>query len=136
MGRKRMPQPHLLVSKNTSPWHYSPLKKKFTQPNQCWRAFLLRAAERDRSILESLFSAIVEGQEEDPGHFKEPGGCEFLSQCRSAVGSCFTALPFSRGFSFLVSQQPELAVSLLKDCPRGIAERSESPRPREGHPLT
>lgn len=78
------------VSESTGPWHCPPpVRKKPTQPRQCRRAFLLRAAGRDCSILESLFSAMWgRGREEgeDLGHFGS-GGCEFLSGLGSVVAA-------------------------------------------------
>lgn len=51
----------------------APRKEETHTTNQCLRAFLLRAAERDRSILESLFSAVVGSgeQREGPGTLEE-----------------------------------------------------------------
>lgn len=76
---------------SAGPWHCPPpVRKKPTQPNQCWRAFLLRAAERDRSILERKPILCHGGKGQGGGGEPGPlcfgsGGCEFLTGLRSVV---------------------------------------------------
>lgn len=98
-----------------------PVRKKPTRPNQCRRAFLLRAAKGDRSILESLFSTmgmVGRGRAEgvDPAHSEEPGGREFLSGLRSAVAARQLS-PSPEGPAVWVWSSQDCWPACFKACP-------------------